>query len=111
MTPRQVRKFCSLKPESMSLLRAAMEDLGLSARAHDKVLRVARTIADLDGHDDIKPQNIAEAVGYRSRWGIGRWIGACGRELSLSHQTQRATRLFVRSNPGETGHLVALLQF
>lgn len=66
MTARQVRKFCPLKPESMSLLKAAMEDLGLSARAHDKVLRVARTIADLDGHDDIKPQNIAEAVGYRS---------------------------------------------
>ncbi len=66
MTPRQVRKFCPLKPESMSLLKAAMEDLGLSARAHDKVLRVARTIADLDGNDDIKPQNIAEAVGYRS---------------------------------------------
>ena len=66
MTPRQVRKFCPLKPESMSLLKAAMEDPGLSARAHDKVLRVARTIADLDGHDDIKPQNIAEAVGYRS---------------------------------------------
>jgi predicted ATPase with chaperone activity len=50
----------------LSLLKAAMEDLGLSARAHDKVLRVARTIADLEGHDDIKPQNIAEAVGYRS---------------------------------------------
>jgi magnesium chelatase family protein len=66
MTARQVRKFCPQKPESMSLLKAAMEDLGLSARAHDKVLRVARTIADLDGHDDIKPQNIAEAVGYRS---------------------------------------------
>jgi predicted ATPase with chaperone activity len=48
------------------LLKAAIEDLGLSARAHDKVLRVARTIADLEGHDDIKPQNIAEAVGYRS---------------------------------------------
>jgi magnesium chelatase family protein len=61
-----VRKFCALKLEAMYLLKAAMEDLGLSARAHDKVLRVARTIVDLEGHDDIKPQNIAEAVGYRS---------------------------------------------
>ena len=49
MTPRQVRKFCALKPEAMAILKAAMEDLGLSARAHDKVLRVARTIADLEG--------------------------------------------------------------
>jgi magnesium chelatase family protein len=72
MTPRQVRKFCALKPEAMSLLKAA-EDLGLSVRAHDKVLRVARTIADLEGHDDIKPQNIAEAVGYRS---LGRSVWA-----------------------------------
>jgi magnesium chelatase family protein len=66
MTPRQVRKFCTLKHESMALLNAAMEDLGLSARAHDQVLRVARTIADLEGSEDIKPQHIAEAVGYRS---------------------------------------------
>ncbi|MGO9470336.1 MAG: ATP-binding protein, partial [Isosphaeraceae bacterium] len=66
MSARQVRKFCPLKPESMSLLKAAMKDLGLSARAHDKVLRVAHTLADLEGHDDIKPQHIDEAVGYRS---------------------------------------------
>jgi predicted ATPase with chaperone activity len=41
-------------------------NLGLSARAHDKVLRVARTIADLEGSDGIKPQHLAEGVGYRS---------------------------------------------
>ncbi len=65
-TPRQVRKFCALKPEAAAILKAAREDLGLSARAHDKVLRLARTIADLEGHDDIRPQHIAEAVGHRS---------------------------------------------
>lgn len=66
MTPRQLRKHCKLKPDSMSILKAAMEELGLSARAHDKVLRVARTIADLESEDEIKPHHIAEAVGYRS---------------------------------------------
>jgi magnesium chelatase family protein len=66
MTPRQVRKFCPLKPEAQSILKAAMEELGLSARAHDKVLRASRTMADLEGADAIQPQHIAEAVGYRS---------------------------------------------
>jgi magnesium chelatase family protein len=66
MTPRQVRKFCPLKPEAMSLLKGAMEELGLSARAHDKVPRVARTIADLEGTGAIQPHHVAEAVGYRS---------------------------------------------
>jgi Magnesium chelatase, subunit ChlI C-terminal len=57
MVLRQVRKFSALKPEAVSLLKAAMEDLGLSARAHDNSLHEARTIADVEGHDDIKPQN------------------------------------------------------
>ena len=49
----------------MSILKAAMEELGLSARAHEKVLRVSLTIADLEGSEEIKPQHIADAVGYR----------------------------------------------
>lgn len=66
MTPRQIRKHCPLRPECASLLKAAMEELGLSARAHDRVLRVARTMADLDDADEILPHHIAEAVGYRT---------------------------------------------
>jgi magnesium chelatase family protein len=50
----------------MSILKAAMEELGLSARAYDKVLRVARTLADLEASDEIKPLHIAAAEGYRS---------------------------------------------
>ena len=49
----------------MSLLRASVNELGLSARAHDKVLRLARTIADLDASDEIRTPHIQEAVNYR----------------------------------------------
>jgi magnesium chelatase family protein len=66
MTPRLIRKHCTLKPESSNLLKGAMEELGLSARAHDRVLRVARTIADLDDSSEIQPHHVAEAVGYRT---------------------------------------------
>jgi predicted ATPase with chaperone activity len=59
-------KACQLKPGAMSIRKTAMEELGPSARAHDKVLRVARTIAYVEGCDEIKPQHIAEAVEYRS---------------------------------------------
>ena len=66
MSPSQTRKFCVLSDEAESSLRLAFEKLGLSARAYDKVLRVAKTIADLDGSDIIEQKHIFEAVQYRS---------------------------------------------
>jgi magnesium chelatase family protein len=65
MAHRQVRQFCKLDDECQNLLKGAMMELGLSARAHDKVLRVARTIADLDGSDPIRPHHLNEAINYR----------------------------------------------
>ncbi len=65
MTPRQVRKFCPLEEQAARLLQAAMNQLGLSARAHDKILRVARTIADLDQSETIRAAHLAEAINYR----------------------------------------------
>ncbi len=66
MSPSQTRKFCVLSEEAESSLRLAFEKLGLSARAYDKVLRVAKTIADLDESDIIEQKHIFEAVQYRS---------------------------------------------
>jgi len=65
MSHRMVRRFCALDEEGRALLRAAMTELGLSARAHDKVLRVARTIADLARSESIRPEHLSEAVNYR----------------------------------------------
>ncbi len=65
MSPRQVRQFCKLDEAGESLLKQAMTELGLSARAHDKVLRIARTIADLEGQENISPHHLAEAIQYR----------------------------------------------
>lgn len=65
MSHRQTRQFCRLDEEGQTLLKASMTDLGLSARAHDKILRVARTIADLDGSPDIRPAHLNEAINYR----------------------------------------------
>jgi magnesium chelatase family protein len=66
MTSRQLRKHCALDDEGRNLLKTAMEDLGLSARAHDRILRMARTIADLADSDAIRPSHVTEAIGYRS---------------------------------------------
>ncbi|HEX3726323.1 MAG TPA: YifB family Mg chelatase-like AAA ATPase [Pirellulales bacterium] len=65
MSHRQIRTFCPLDDAGSNLLRAAMSELGLSARAHDKILRLARTVADLDDSAAIIPAHISEAVNYR----------------------------------------------
>ena len=66
MSVPQTKKYCLLNEAGEELLRNAFEKLKLSARAHDRLLRVARTIADLEGEENILPQHIAEAIGYRS---------------------------------------------
>jgi len=65
MTHKQVRKFCELDSASEMMLKQAMTEFGLSARAHDKICKVARTIADIAGVENIRPEHIAEAISYR----------------------------------------------
>ena len=66
MTPRQIRQHCRLDSDAENLLKSAMEEMGLSARAHDKILRVSRTIADLDHSDEIDAAHLSEAINYRT---------------------------------------------
>jgi magnesium chelatase family protein len=66
MSPRQIRQHCGIDLECERLLESAMTRQGLSARAYDRILKVSRTIADLEGFDEIGAQHVAEAVGYRS---------------------------------------------
>lgn len=61
-----IRKYCRISPEIKEVLRGAFDNLGLSARAHDRILKVARTIADLEGTEEITVNHIAEAIQYRS---------------------------------------------
>jgi magnesium chelatase family protein len=66
MTSRLIREHCRLDADAQGLLATAMTDLGLSARAHDRILRVARTVADLEGSERITSDHLAEAVNYRT---------------------------------------------
>ena len=66
MSSRQIGKYCNISSECERLLENAMTRLGLSARAYDRILKVSRTIADLEGSEDITSPHVAEAVGYRS---------------------------------------------
>ncbi len=71
MSARQVRSFCAVPADGRKLLALAIERLGLSARGHDRILKVARTIADLEGRETIAREHLSEAIQYR---GLDRWL-------------------------------------
>ena len=66
MPPKLVRKHCVLDSESSGLLEQAMNELNFSARAHDRILKVSRTLADLDGRRGLEPNHVLEAIQYRT---------------------------------------------
>jgi magnesium chelatase family protein len=66
MTPRTIRRFCKLNSESEKQMENAITRLGLSARAYDRILRVSRTIADLEGSEKIQAHHVSEAIQYRT---------------------------------------------
>ncbi len=66
MTPRQIRRFCEVDAESASLLQAVVDRVGMSARAYDRILKVARTVADLADSESIASAHISEAISYRT---------------------------------------------
>ena len=67
LTAGQVRRVCRMTPEAERLLRASYDALGLSARAHDRILRVARTVADLAGKQLLDEESLLEALQYRAQ--------------------------------------------
>ncbi len=66
MSANMVRQICEIDEQGRLLIKQAMEKLGLSARAYDRILKVARTIADLDSSENIETSHLAEAIQYRS---------------------------------------------
>jgi len=66
MPPKLIRKYCAISPEGEKLLENAIQKLGLSARAHDRILKVSRTIADIEGVPSITPKHLSEAIQYRT---------------------------------------------
>ena len=66
MGPRHLRKYCVLTPDCETIMENAVTKLGFSARGYDRILKVARTIADLAGEEDLAPKHLSEAVQYRT---------------------------------------------
>ena len=73
MESKEIRQYCKISPEGHELLKTAITKLGLSARAYDRILKVARTIADIEGSEEIRQEFVAEAIQYRS---LDRTLGA-----------------------------------
>jgi magnesium chelatase family protein len=74
MTSRLIRKYCKLDPASEEMLEKAMTRLGLSARAYDRILKVSRTIADLEGTPTITMNHLQEAISYRELDKEEQWL-------------------------------------
>ncbi len=74
MSSKQLRTYCKLDDASNAMLKTAMEKLNLSARAYDRIIKVARTVADLEASSEIRIEHLAEAINYRSldkgTWGV-----------------------------------------
>ena len=66
MKTRHIKKYCKLQPDAQTLLETAMHKLGLSARAYTRIMKLSRTIADLEASEDIQSHHIAEAIQYRT---------------------------------------------
>ena len=66
MTPRQIKKYCETDDESQDLLRQSINELGISARAYHRIIKVARTVTDLENSAKIMAQHISEAIQYRT---------------------------------------------
>jgi len=66
MPPKMIRKFCAISDDGEKMLENAISRLGLSARAHDRILKVARTIADLDASESLETRHLGEAIQYRT---------------------------------------------
>ena len=74
MEKTDIRKYCKINKEGESLIKTAMDKLGLSARAYDRILKVSRTIADMEKSESISSQHLSEAIQYRSLDRSG-WMG------------------------------------